>query len=205
MYIAGPMTGIPYFNFPAFDRARDVLEADGWIVTSPADLDRDHGFDPSYLPACHNWRIVPFDFCLADAVRRDLNAIQQCDALALLPGWERSKGANAEKAVAEWLGKRVFLALPGEHDHSILTEASRLVHGDRGADYGHPRTDFARTSLIWQAMLGVEVQPHQVALCMMGVKMSRLCETPDKWDSWVDAAGYAETGAMCMFDAETAQ
>jgi hypothetical protein len=40
-------------------------------------------------------------------MKRDLDAIQSCDALVLLPEWENSKGARAERAVAEWAGLRV--------------------------------------------------------------------------------------------------
>jgi hypothetical protein len=80
---------------------------------------------------------------------------------------------------------------------TILLEAQRLVHGDRGADYGHPLEDFSRTALIWSAILGVEVTAEQVGLCMIGVKLSRQCNRP-KRDNMVDAAGYAETVQMCI-------
>lgn len=75
---------------------------------------------------------------------------------------------------------------------SILTEAHNLVHGDRGDDYGHPFEDFSRTAMIWSAILGIEVTPEHVALCMIGVKISRECNKP-KRDNRVDMAGYAET------------
>jgi hypothetical protein len=78
---------------------------------------------------------------------------------------------------------------------SALQEAQRLVHGDRGADYGHPIHDFARTARIWSAILGVDVKPEQVALCMVGVKISRECNKP-KRDNRVDGAGYFETLEM---------
>lgn len=109
LYIAGPMRGVPEFNFPAFDAARSHLLTEGFEdVVSPADMDRDVGFDPSDLPDDHDWAVVPDSFSLAEAVDRDLQAIRECDAIYLLEGWEHSKGALAEKAVAEWLGLTVM-------------------------------------------------------------------------------------------------
>lgn len=75
---------------------------------------------------------------------------------------------------------------------SILVEAERLVHGDRNADYGHPLDDFTRTAKIWSAILGTNVKPEQVGLCLIGVKLSRECNR-SKRDNLVDIAGYAET------------
>lgn len=75
---------------------------------------------------------------------------------------------------------------------TILEEAQRLVHGDRGANYGHPYDDFSRTAAIWSAILGVQVTPEEVALCMVGLKISREVNKP-KRDNVVDGAGYFET------------
>ena len=74
---------------------------------------------------------------------------------------------------------------------TVLSEADELIYGDRNNDYGHPRDDFGRTARIWTAILGTEVNARQVALCLIGVKISRLCQTPDHRDSIVDIAGYA--------------
>lgn len=95
IYIAGPMTGHPEFNFPAFDAARDYLERD-WNVISPADMDRELGFDAAVDE-------VTAEF-LRDAMRRDINAVMAVDAVYALAGWEKSKGASAEVALAEWRG-----------------------------------------------------------------------------------------------------
>lgn len=81
-YLCGPMRHRVLFNFPAFDAAATDLRAQGWHVISPADLDRAAGFD--------------------------LEALLSCEAIHLLPGWEASKGANAELAVAHWIGLKVF-------------------------------------------------------------------------------------------------
>ena len=86
--------------------------------------------------------------------------------------------------------------MAGQKD-SILYEAHNLVHGVRGEDYGHPYEDFSRTAKIWSAILGVDVTPEQVALCMIGVKISRECNKP-KRDNRVDIAGYAEALDMVV-------
>lgn len=78
-----------------------------------------------------------------------------------------------------------------EHE-SILTEAQKLVHGARNADYGHPLDDFTRTAAMWSAILGAHITAKQVGLCMIAVKLSRECNK-SKRDNLVDLAGYAET------------
>jgi hypothetical protein len=84
---------------------------------------------------------------------------------------------------------------------SILEEAKRIVHGDRGENYGHPFEDFSRTAMIWSAILGIDVEPEQVALCMVGVKISREVNRP-KRDNIVDGAGYFETLDMVKNERE---
>lgn len=110
VYIAGPMTGYPYFNFSLFDEMRDDLTQLGHKPISPADLDRAYGFDPYQYPELADpsnnggkW-LAEAKFSLPEAIRRDVDAILQCDWMVMLPGWENSRGAQSEKAVAEWAG-----------------------------------------------------------------------------------------------------
>jgi len=110
LYIAGPMRGIAWFNYPLFDRVAKELRDAGNEVISPADEDRMHdGFDPYANPSHANPDACTFpktmDF--AKTVRRCLEAVLRCDEIVLLPGWENSNGAVAELTLAMWLNKRV--------------------------------------------------------------------------------------------------
>ena len=101
-YLAGPMRDIPQFNFPAFDRAAKLLREAGYDVVSPAEMDRAAGID-------EHTGVVP---CLRGCMRRDLNAIlDECDTIALLPGWQRSKGCAVEVALGLFLGLKFIDAL----------------------------------------------------------------------------------------------
>lgn len=92
IYVAGPMTGLPDFNFPAFHAAADRLRSLGHHVENPAD----HGVIDG-----HEW---------ADYMRMDIGQLVTCDAIFLLPGWEKSKGATLERHIAQALGMPVLHA-----------------------------------------------------------------------------------------------
>jgi hypothetical protein len=165
------------------------------MVVNPAELDTIEGAEVDHEALAQ----VPW----ADFLRRDLAEVLRVDAVAVLDGWEASKGASLEVHVARALGMPVYWAAPGPHDlvevrsraddETPVQEAYRLVHGDRGADYGHPIDDFTRTGRMWAAILGLpDVGPHLVALCMVALKISREVNAP-KRDNATDMAGYAET------------
>ncbi len=188
VYIAGPMTGIPEFNFPAFFAAEERFAAAGWEVVNPARVDEEHGFNAK-TDAAEPHHVY---------MRRDLPAVAACDAIALLPGWQASAGVGHELYVARACGRELLDAVtmePLAHE-TILEEAQRLVFGDRQADYGHPFDDFTRTGRMWGAALAgwardpsQPVPPDLVALCMVLVKVSREVNRP-KRDNRTDGAGY---------------
>lgn len=173
-YISGPMRGYPNDNYDYFDKVETQLVDQGWKVLNPA-----RHFEGSHD---REW---------SEYMEKDYLDVIAADALFLLPGWQDSEGARLEVQVAKSLGKEFQMVdgatptLPAE-----LEAASLVRNGRRQAAYGHPSADFDRTGKIWSGILGVEVSPLQVALCMAGLKISRLVGTPDHRDSLVDAHGY---------------
>ena len=112
VYIAGPMRGIPEFNFPAFYAAAAKFEAEGWTVFNPAARDNEkHGTDISKgnLSGCEEQAAKEHGFNLREALGADLAWIcAEATAIAMLPGWEKSSGAQAEWATARALGLRLI-------------------------------------------------------------------------------------------------
>lgn len=105
LYIAGPMRGIPEFNFPEFDRAQVLLFEAGHEAINPADHDRGNGFDGKGMTGDED--LAALGFSLPDALTWDLQQVAEADGVAVLDGWEKSKGARAEVATAHALGKLV--------------------------------------------------------------------------------------------------
>ncbi len=89
IYIAGPMTGLKYLNFPAFFGVATAMRGQGYEVINPAELNRDE---------------LDWHQCL----RRDIAALVTCNAIYLLRGWENSRGATLEHHIAERLGLEVI-------------------------------------------------------------------------------------------------
>ena len=112
VYLAGPMRGIPKFNFPAFHKAAKKLRKQGYTVFNPAEADtKRHGTDigKDNPTGSEKQAMVDHGFNLRVALGDDLEWIcKHADAVALLPGWRKSRGAKAEKATADALGLEVF-------------------------------------------------------------------------------------------------
>lgn len=92
-YLSGAMTGIENLNFPAFHEAADRLRAQGHEVISPAE-----SFDGDITLARETY------------LRWDIEQVLAVEAVAVLPGWQHSKGARLEVAVAVAIGIPVLWA-----------------------------------------------------------------------------------------------
>lgn len=86
VYVSGPMTSYQDFNRSAFRKAEARLRDMGHDPVIPVD---------SGVPANEPW---------AAHLRADIRMLMDCHAIAMLPGWEGSKGARLEVGIARALG-----------------------------------------------------------------------------------------------------
>jgi len=110
-YLAGKMSGLPHFNFPAFHAASAVLRAAGYDIVSPAELDSDAvkavaetstdgALDESGKVAGETW---------GEILARDVRVIADTvDGIVFLDHWWESRGARLEAFVALLTGKTQF-------------------------------------------------------------------------------------------------
>lgn len=98
----------------------------------------------------------------------------------------------------------------------VLDTAKKYVMENRNASYGEPEDNFGAISRLWNSYLysrkvaldpiGLDafttIDPKDVAILMILVKVARLIESPGNEDNWIDIAGYAACGAECVIDLE---
>lgn len=85
VYIAGPMSGLPEFNYPSFHAAEEWLIARGYVVENPARPGQVEGW---------GW---------LDYMRRAIGQLITCDTVLMLDGWQDSPGARIEERLAREL------------------------------------------------------------------------------------------------------
>lgn len=103
VYLAGPMQGIPEFNFPRFHAVAYALRQSGHEVFSPAEKDIERlGHDLSKGNTAGSLAVANAQgFSLRQALAEDTNFIcLEANCIVLLPGWEKSNGAQAEHRLA---------------------------------------------------------------------------------------------------------
>jgi hypothetical protein len=103
IYLAGPMRGIPDYNFPAFSFAANRLRNSGHSVFNPAEKGEEAELEKSpgeidYLDFRRRVFAIDAEFICKEA-----------EVVALLPGWENSLGARAERALAEAIGLSIWV------------------------------------------------------------------------------------------------
>lgn len=110
VYLSGPMRGYANFNFPAFDHAAAKLRAQGFDVFSPAERDREeYGSEIENNPTGDESKVTNPACTIEDCMAADCEWIcRNAKFIALLPGWEKSSGANAELALARALGLTIM-------------------------------------------------------------------------------------------------
>lgn len=123
-YLAGPMSGIPQFNIPLFDKATAALRAGGLDVISPAELDNEEtraaalaspdGSPGSGTTNGETW---------GDFLARDVKLVaDEVGGIIFLPGWHRSRGARLEAFVGLLCGHRFMQYMPNDDRVDPLSE-----------------------------------------------------------------------------------
>lgn len=105
-YIAGPMTGIKDLNFPLFNRAAAELRARGFEVANPAEINGGAAEQVAVAAMTKEEQEEHWRACM----RNDIPELLKCQGIALLPGFEKSRGARLELHIAQQLGmKEMFM------------------------------------------------------------------------------------------------
>lgn len=91
IYISGPIANQPDYR-TTFNRMAIRLIAEDWEVENPAEIPGEITDPPELY------------------LRKAIKMMMDCDAIVLLPGWERSRGAWTERRLAEDCGLAIFLS-----------------------------------------------------------------------------------------------
>jgi hypothetical protein len=91
IYIAGPMTGLPGYNYAKFNAWAEHFRLCGWDVANPAEIGAKFGTADE----------INADKRLLEAVMAaEIEELATCDAVFLLNGWQRSRGSRKELEAA---------------------------------------------------------------------------------------------------------
>lgn len=122
VYTAGPMSLRPKMNFDAFDGVAARCRTYGMNVHNPAEHDRDV-LGRAVIDDSDGWLRGDIDaysletgFDFSRELGWDFLRILESDGIVMLPEWETSTGARAERFVAEMTGKDVWIAFELEND-----------------------------------------------------------------------------------------
>lgn len=102
-YIAGPMTGLPGLNFPAFHAAAAEQRAAGHEVINPAEINGGADELVAHAEMSFSERDAHWRACM----RNDITQLMTCNRIVLLNGWWNSRGARLERHIAEHLGMEI--------------------------------------------------------------------------------------------------
>lgn len=222
VYIAGPMTGRDNYNYDQFNEVAKFLRDKGFsVVNNPAEhFDGDQGLpwhvylhealravmESDAVVALPGWsESVGARLEVAVAIAIGIVVYEYIDEW----GYVEVTMPDRRLEVAALLGmKHVLYDIDDESENPDMLpheEAATLVHGARQANYGHPLDNFTGTAGIWNGIvhkkLNAPLTAEDVALCMVGVKLSRETHV-SKRDNLVDAHGYLMTYQMVKDERE---
>ena len=105
LYLSGPITNNPSAE-ELFATAEQYYTKEGYEVVNPLKLCADN-------PTWH------------EAMRRNITALMQCGAIAMLSGWENSEGAIIEHYLAKKLQIEIIYQIP--YRESYITSLTKAI------------------------------------------------------------------------------
>ena len=107
--------------------------------------------------------------------------------------WFQNDTSQTESVWIGYVPKTLtdYERLTKSETESILSEAERIVNGDRQADYSDPVENFRHIAAIASAIRKKELTSEDCAVVLMAVKLARE-NFKHKRDNLVDLAGYTE-------------
>lgn len=125
VYLSGPMTGLPDFNFPAFLNAAEKLRAAGHEVLSPAEHGLETGMVMVGYQSATRWMKCDYKgtgsrcglfphryrttdrFDIEEVLQWDLDSIRRSEAVVVIGDPEGSKGCDVELSYARAIGRPI--------------------------------------------------------------------------------------------------
>ena len=78
---------------------------------------------------------------------------------------------------------------------------AKAISDVRDIEYGTPNVSMLRIAKLWSAYLGYSIDPHEVAICMLLLKVSRISDSAEHKDSYYDLINYATiSGELATMD-----
>lgn len=161
VYVAGPMTGLPEFNFPAFHAEAARLRTMGLTVLNPAE----HG-----VVEGATW---------ADYLRHDLAGLMSCERIHLLRGWSKAcctRLRRDEVSTMTELEKAALMALEEAHMLILPIPAPEVSALELAKAVSERATKIA--VLLTQALATTE---PDAAVRVCPTKDSVFGDRPDSW------------------------
>lgn len=166
------------------------------------------GFEPKDVFLASDKNAIAWDILVDDGPHHALDAIRAGRTVIVLrQPWNAHRTSLDDVRVDDWsaIVRKILVA---DASKSPCMVAHDLVHGDRGADYGHPIHDFRAVTAVASA-LGFRRLPQDGESCgrckplgpqdhlpyLQAIKLSREWHRP-KADNAVDGCGYWETHSM---------